>query len=68
VPIARLASSGNETRPPRRGGVAIVCMAARTRTSPGAKSESGRADAARISRRDSRTWARDPLAAITRTL
>ena len=68
VSIARLASSGSETRPPRRAGAAIVCIGARTRTSPGANSEPGRADAARISRRDSRTWARDPLAAITRTL
>ena len=68
VSIARLASSGSDTRPPRRAGVAIVCIGASTRTSPGANSESGRAAAARIRRRDSRTWAREPLAAITSTL
>ena len=67
VSIARVASSGSATRPPRRAGVAIVCIGARTRTAPGSNSEAGSDAAARIRRRDSRTCARDPLAASTTT-
>ena len=36
-----LASSGSDTRPPRRAGAASVCIGASTRTSPGANSDSG---------------------------
>ena len=61
--IARLASSGSDTRPPRRAGATQRLHRrehphlARLRT---ATRDRGRPT--RISRRDSRTWAREPLA------